>query len=154
MELSARGKNGQLYVDDIWVIITRQGFGAKVSQGFGKGEKKIPIQHIIAVQYKETNLMSSGYIQFTISGGNELSGGVRSALEDENSVVFGFKSEKFLAIKDFIETKIADKINGSNQNTMSSNSIADELKKLSELHQSGILTDDEFNQEKKRLLGS
>lgn len=69
-------------------------------------------------------------------------------------VVFGFKSEKFLAIKDFIETKIADRIDGSYQNAPSPNSVADELKKLSELHQSGILTDDEFNQQKKRLLGS
>ena len=104
------------------------------------------------MQYKETNLMSSGYIQFTISGGNEFSGGVRSALEDENRVVCGFNSETFLAIKDFIETKIADRIDGSYQNSPSSNSIADELTKISKLLENGLITEEEFQTLKSKII--
>lgn len=79
MELIAEGKNGQLHVDDNWVTIIRQGFGAKLMYGFTKGEKRIPIQHIVSVQYREANLLGSGYIQFTISGGNESTGGLHDA---------------------------------------------------------------------------
>ena len=57
----------------------------------GKGEKKIPIRSISAVQWKEPGALVNGFIQFTILGGTEVTArhGNRtiSAGNDENSVV-------------------------------------------------------------------
>lgn len=153
MNLNAKGRNGQLIVDDFWVTITRKGLSAKLVQGFSKGEKKIPIQQIIAVQFKKPSLMTAGYIQFTISGGKESTKGIMAAMDDENSVVFGPNDLKdFEKIKNFIEDKISGKYQSQGQ--VSSTSITEQLKQLAELRDSGILTEAEFKKQKEKLLNS
>ena len=155
MSLSAKGRNGQLFVDEIWITITRKGFSAKVSQGISKGEKKIPIKQIIAVQFKKPSLMTAGYIQFTISGGKESTKGILSAMEDENSIVFGnSETDKFIAIKDFIENKIAENISDKTVSASGQNSVAEQLTQLAALHKQGFLTDDEFKKQKDKLLNT
>lgn len=44
------------------------------------------------------------------------------------------------------------KENNSNQSSDKSSSVADELNKLSKLKESGVLTEDEFNLQKEKLL--
>jgi len=154
MELSAKGRNGQLHVDDVWVTITRKGFMAKTTQGLFKGEKKIPIQEIVSVQYKKPAFGFAGYIQFTIAGGKESTGGLTAAIEDENTVAFGSNSEKFLEIKNFIEEKIAEKYTKSVEASGSNISVVEQLKQLAELRDSGIITEEEFSQQKNKILNS
>ncbi len=106
-ELHAKGVTGTVQVDDHFVTIKRKGAVAKMNYGWTRGEKRIPIDAIGAVQYKKAGI-SRGYIQFTLAGGNESTGGVMAASQDENSVTFasGHESE-FMAIRDHIEQRIA-----------------------------------------------
>ena len=58
----------------------------------GKGEKRIPLASITAVQWKPAGPIMSGFIQFTIPGGNEVrsryGSQTRDAGKDENTVIF------------------------------------------------------------------
>ena len=88
--LEAIGKAGQLYFDGQYVTITRNGFMARSI--VGKGEKRLHISQITAVQWKPAGFTANGFIQFTIPGGREVRSRFgnqsQAALKDENSVVF------------------------------------------------------------------
>lgn len=140
------GKNGTLILTPTGIIIKRGVFGMLL--GAGRGEKNIPYSSITAVQFKKPGLMS-GYLQLTLRGGIEHTGGALSAERDENTVTFNpGKTKQFLRAKEIIENQILN----ANQPT-SKVSNMDELEKLSNLHDKGIINDDEFNAKKKQLLG-
>lgn len=103
-----KGVNGQITLTKNRVIISRNGFLGFMAQGFA-GNKEIPIKNIIAVQFKEAGSVLSGFIQFTLPGAIEKSGGVFNATEDENTVVF-IKDQQsdFLEIKRYIDSFIDD----------------------------------------------
>lgn len=72
-----------------------------------KGDKEIFLKFISAIQLKKAGTFTKGYIQFTLSGGNESIRGLFSAVQDENTVVFEkYQEENFLKIKNLIEEKI------------------------------------------------
>jgi hypothetical protein len=48
--LPVRGRNGTVTFDGATVVIARSGFVARAT--IGKGEKRIPLRHITAVQFK------------------------------------------------------------------------------------------------------
>jgi hypothetical protein len=100
--LTLKGVGGQMAVDEHWVTIHRKGTLAKVNQGL-KGEKRIPLKNITAVQIKKPGL-TNGYIQFSLAGGNESTRGVFGATKDENSVMFTSRqAEDAYAICNYIE---------------------------------------------------
>lgn len=147
---TARGRNGQLTVTPTKIIISRKGAMGFLTQGH-KGEKEISIDQISAIQFKKNGLATAGYIQFSFLGGGETKQGVRDAVRDENSVMFGKGAEPdFLKAKELIEQYRA----ASRQPSASpAHSVADELEKLLALREKGVLTDDEFTAQKNRLLG-
>ena len=151
--MAAIGMGGQIDVDENWVTIRRKGVLAKLGQGL-KGEKRILIANITAVQLKMPGL-TNGYIQFTVPGGNESKRGVFDAAKDENSVVFTSRQkDKFWIIRDHIEAVIIARSRPAPiPAPAASSSLADELKKFAELRDSGVLTANEFAQQKARLLG-
>lgn len=75
-----------LDVNESSITIRRKGMLNFINQGL-KGEKAIPLSSIRAIQIKKPGL-TSGYIQFSITGGNESKGGVFEATADENTVMF------------------------------------------------------------------
>lgn len=87
--MEAHGYNGQVTFDGQAVTISRHGPVARLT--IGKGEKRIPLRHITAVQYKPAGIVN-GFIQFTVAGGVERRSrfGRQSmdAAKDENSVTF------------------------------------------------------------------
>jgi hypothetical protein len=100
--LTLKGVGGQVSVDEHWLTIHRKGGLAKVNQGL-KGEKRIPLKNITAVQFKEAGA-TNGYIQFSLLGGNEAMSGILGATKDENTVVFtSFQKDDARAIRDFVE---------------------------------------------------
>ncbi|ECJ9746360.1 DUF4429 domain-containing protein [Listeria monocytogenes] len=112
-----------------------------------KGDKTIYIRNISGIQLKKPG-MTNGYIQFTISGGNENKGGVFSATQDENTIMFSKKNyNDMVKFKELIEEKI-------NQGPVaqSGTSNLDEIKKLKELLDMGAITQDEFDTKKANLL--
>jgi len=152
--VEAKGYNGQVSFDGTFVTITRKGFLGRAT--VGKGDKRIPIGSITAVQWKPPGLMVNGYISFGLAGANEKQAGFGSqtfdAAKDENSVIVRKgKEAPFLALRAAIEEAIA--IRHAPPPTAASASVADELKKLKELHDAGVLTDEQFEAQKNKLLG-
>ncbi len=149
------GVQGVLEVYDDRVAITPKGCLSFFNLGF-KGTKTIPFRSITAIQLKEAGL-TSGYIQFTLPGGNESRGGLMAATKDENS--FLFRSSQNAAIrkaKEYIDARSGPTLLTAASaappaTPPASPSIADEIAKLAKLKESGALTDAEFDLLKARL---
>lgn len=100
---SLEGAGGQLELYGNRVVIKRQGALAKMNYGFFKGDKEILLSHISGIQLKMGTSFTNGYIQFTLSGGNENTQGLYAATKDENTVVF-YKRDNDTA--EYIKNKI------------------------------------------------
>lgn len=104
--MEAQGINGKLVLGNGFVEIVRKGAMSFLTQGI-KGNKKIAIKQISAVQFKPAGLMTSGYIQFSFIGGHESKSGILNATQDENTIMFKKKQEgDFEKIKKEIEKQI------------------------------------------------
>lgn len=142
----------EVYKDKI--CISPKGIMGNINKG-AKGTKTIPYASITAIQYKEPGF-TSGYMQFSLGGGNEGKFGVLEATKDENSFLFGPKHlETVRKVKKYIEQqmeKTKQTQHSPAQQTPSGVSIADELIKLAELRDQGILTEEEFQAAKMKLI--
>jgi hypothetical protein len=153
--MEAKGKTGQVQFDGQYVTITRNGFLAR--SVVGKGEKRLHVAQIAAVQWKPAGAMVNGFIQFTVPGGNErrskFGSQTKTAVHDENSVVFTKKQQPaFEKVRAALDAAIAQQ-HAPTAQAPAASSVADEIAKLSGLAQSGALTQEEFQQAKARLLG-
>ena len=141
---------GQLYVYENKIVITRKGVSAFLTQGL-KGEKTIPIDSLTNIQFKAAGLLN-GYIQFSVAGEVGSKGGAFAAGYDENTVFFKKKNLKVAEnIRAFLEEKILHK--SSSSPILQHLSSAEEIKKMKELLDIGIITQEEFDAKKKQLLG-
>lgn len=117
-------------------------------------EKVIPITNISGVEVKKPGAMVRGYIQIQIAGqqsGNgayKVTGGAFDAAQDENSVLLAKKEDydTALSIKEYI-------LNYSSSPSAAASSAADEIAKYKSLLDSGAITESEFSEKKKQLLG-
>jgi hypothetical protein len=150
--IEAKGINGQVKFDGQFVTISRSGFMARAT--VGKGEKRIPVSSITAVQWKPPSKMVRGFIQFSVLGGNERRSGfgkqTTDAAKDENSVVVGWTQ---IAEFEPLRAAVEEAIGRGAAPAASAASVADELKKLAELREAGVLSDAEFDAPKAKLLG-
>lgn len=161
--LEASGTDGQVKVDSENVYITRKGLFARFVSLDEGGDEVIPMARIIAVGYTQPKMGIKGHIQFgvldkdgkaTVTSSNA---GFAVSLATGNlkhSVIFAKNVQSdFEKIRDFVEAQIKLNPNKALSTApVSSISVADELKKLSELRDSGIISDLEFDQQKKKLL--
>lgn len=144
-----QGLQDQLEVFDTKVTITPKGVLGFLNKGI-KGTKEIPFTSITAMQLKKAGL-TSGYIQFTVPGGNESRGGVFSATKDENTFMFVQKHNDVMAeVKDYIERRRAEL--QAPHPTTTTTSLSDEFQKLAQLHAQGVLSADEFQAAKNQLI--
>jgi hypothetical protein len=142
-----KGVGGSLELLEDRLIIRRTTFLGTFLHGL-KGDKTIPYSAITAVQYKRPFPPLNGYIQFTLGGGNESKKGMIDAVKDENSLFFS-DAELFLEARKFVEDRIGNRapigqVVGS---------IADNLEKLAALRDRGILSPEEFEEQKAKALG-
>lgn len=165
-DMVVKGHNGiiKFYKDKI--IIERKGVISFLTQGL-KGNKTIYLSDISSIQFKNAGVFTNGYIQFSFYGGKENKGGLLDATKDENTVMFTSAQEKdFAILKHRINLVLSNlkkakmKSNEMSQNNKETEKINRnetsylfELEKLGELRDRGILTEEEFNQKKKQLLG-
>lgn len=153
-QFTLKGVNGQLDVYEDKVEITRKGFWGFMTQGLA-GNKTIPFSSIVSIQIKKAGTFVNGYIQFGVFGAVEKRGGIFNATEDENSLVFTSNGNNLAEqIKRYIEEQ---KAKASAPQTVpppppSQVSAADEIIKLKQLLDAGILTE-EFTFKKRQLLG-
>ena len=102
-------------------------------------------------------VMTIGYIQFVLIGSQESKGGLQSAMRDENTVCFdgGFNTERTnqeaRKIKEYIENYISNMDKNKNV-IVSQDDKYDKLAKLKKLLDENIITQEEFESEKSKLL--
>lgn len=161
MLMELKGLDGQLELYEDKVIIKRKGLSPKLTHGFFKGDKTIYLNQITGIQIRDGGaLIRSGYIQFTLPGGNENTYGLfgkglsvkGGAMNDENTVVFN-KKDNDLAHK--IKLKIEEIKMNSNLST-SNNSRTnnpDDIRKYKQLLDDGIITQEEYDKKKSEILG-
>lgn len=132
------------------VVITHSGVLNALSMGI-HGDKTVFYSDLTAVQFKKAGFLN-GHIQFSLLGGKEHTGGVFSASSDENTIVFSSEhnacAEKIVA---YIQKKIKE--SKQPQTVVASVSSADEVLKLKNLLDMGVITQEEFDAKKKQLLG-
>lgn len=110
--ITAKGHNGTVTFDGVFVTINRTGLNARMS--VGKGEKRIPISQVTATQWKEPGLMVNGYLSFTLPGGHEAQSRAGSATfdatRDENAVIVTRGQRKdFHALRAEIDQAIVER---------------------------------------------
>jgi hypothetical protein len=140
--MRAEGYNGAMELRGDAVVITRKLFFGK-----SKGEKSIALKSITAVQLKKAGL-AAGFLQLAYSGSKESKGGLFDAAKDENTVMF-YKSSQadFEALQQEIEQRRVG------HPTAVVGSMSEEITRLAQLHADGHLTDEEYSQSKRKLLG-
>lgn len=162
--MSAHSSTGDhLEVYDHKIVIKRKGIANFLVQGL-KGDKEIPIKYITSIQFKDPGMITSGYMQFTLLGGQEAKGGLFEGAADENTVMFSSKeAPQFKRIKEHLEKIIfspAPITLGSNANHHSRTPLTDsddligKLERLGNLKAQGILSSTEFEEQKANLLGT
>ena len=152
MLMELKGVNGQLELHEDKVVIKREGLRAKLTQGLFKGDKTIYLNQISGIQVKAASTLVNGYIQFSLSGGNEGTRGIFQAGQDENSVMFDKKNNEIVTE---IKSKIEELKANSNRMFVANTPIssADEIRKYKQLLDEGIISEEDFNNKKKELLG-
>lgn len=148
--MKCKGINGTIIFDGTWVTIDRTK-GILARSTVGKGEKKIALTQITSVRWKQPSKMIRGYIGFSLPGAVEKRSTFGSqtvdAAKDENAVIVGYtQADEFLALKTKIEEALAQHHAPSSPlpATIPRDDPADQLKRLADLHQSGLLSDEEF----------
>lgn len=145
--LEAHGHNGQLELTDSVLRIKRKGALAFLTQGL-KGDKEILLSQISSIQFKKANAFVNGYMQIAFVGGQEAKGGLLQGTQDENTVMFRASQQaSFEQLRDELQRRM------SSPRSASSHSDLDELDKLASLRDRGILSEEEFQQKKKQILG-
>jgi Domain of unknown function (DUF4429) len=144
--LRAKGQNGQVEFDGRNVIIRRGGFYGTMT--VGRGDKVIPVQSITGVRYRKATLGGTlrGFIEFTVPGGMEQhTRAGRQAMDEmrnENAVVIlrPKHNPEFEAIRDAVLAAIE----GNTAAVPPAGDASTALRKLAALHDSGLLSDNEF----------
>ena len=143
--LNFQGVDGTLDVYADRIEIKPKGLLGLMSN---QGNETIFIKDMTSIEVRECSFVNSGHIQFSAPGTNE----------KNNKIAFGgFGDRKTMnenanKIKAYIlqQMQIAKT---SNVTIPSIASTSDELLKLAQLRDSGILTEEEFQSAKKKLLG-
>lgn len=134
------------------VTISRPGVLSKLSHGFS-GDKTIMINQISAVQIKKAG-MARGYIQFILAGTREAKSGILGS-KDENIIYFdsAFKNKEVNANAEEIK-KYIEQYNSNiyNQNIVKEDDKYDKLIKLKKLLDDSVISQEEFENEKTKIL--
>ena len=139
-------------VDEHGVAIQQKGVLNALAVGI-TGNKQLPFTSMTAVQFKPAGMLS-GYIQFTVLGGNEAKGGVFQAAGDENTIMFTKKEQdEANRLKQLVEGKIRETQAGKTSSTQPLKSAAEQIREFKELLDMGAITQEEFDQKKSQLLG-
>lgn len=149
MLIALQGTAAVLEVYEDRVEIVPRGALGKLSQ---RGAKVLYLRQISGVQFKKATAFAGGYLSFTLIGGREKSGGVLGASANENSVLFPKKeNETAETARRKIEELIA--VTSVPATSAAAYDGADELLKFKSLLDQGAITQEEYDQQKKRILG-
>lgn len=143
----------KIILNDDTLTISRSGLIAKMKYGH-TGERTIIINQISAVEVKEAK-MTMGHIQFILAGTIAKKQPLFSSQKnrvDDNTIMFGKKEKNVEAkeIKEYIEN-----YNSQNHNSttvIQESDKYDQLSKLKKLLDENVISQEEFDSEKSKLL--
>lgn len=151
------GGKTKVIIDDSKITILRPGLISKFSHGF-VGEKTILIKDISSVQFKPVGI-ARGYLQFVFPGSKEEKSGIVCGSKGENIIYFdsGFNNAKInnnaKEIKRYIENYNSNpNFNNNITNIYNSTDKYDKLAKIKRLLDQGVLSQEEYDSEKKKIL--
>jgi Short C-terminal domain/Domain of unknown function (DUF4429) len=152
--MHAKGFNGQIRIEGDWLTIERKGFGRI---GHSKGDKRIALGQIVAVKMRPAGPMIRGFIHFSTTGGDQLTGGLTEAQTNDNAVIFSRgRQAEFDAVREHVENYIAARSSAPPPVIAApapSHDPADQLRKFAQLRDEGIVSEEEFQAKKAELLG-
>jgi hypothetical protein len=157
--MECKGINGTVAFDGTFVTIKRTGTLARMT--VGKGDKRIPVAEITAVQWKPPGHLIRGFIAFTLAGGIENRSRVGKqtvdAAKDQNSVVIGHTQQAgFAELRKAIEAVIAARYAPAVPTPSTPETVlpdpAEQLRKLNELRDANLLTEEEFQAKRARIV--
>ena len=151
LKFKLEGLKGELKVYDDRVEINKRG------QGFITGNtcKTLLMANITSVSVTPSTLWARGFIEFTVPGGKD-SKNIEQALRNENALPLkaAGQNDEAMRIKRYIEQQLMKYANNKgNTIVQQAASPAEEVKKMKELLDMGIITQEEFDIKKKQLLG-
>ena len=156
-----KGQNGIINVYDECIAISRKSFGGFISQGGFSGERKYLYKDITSIEYKKPTIVANGYFKVLTAGSAETNAKVgilsssMDSMKDQNTVILRAFNKKVGEETDKIYELVMENISDAKKGSIvQSSSKMDELKKLGELKASGVLTDEEFQKEKEKLLNN
>ena len=143
------GSKCDVEVTKDYIKIKQKGVTSAINKGIF-GEKTLYYKNMTGLQFKEPRF-ANGYIQFIFLGSRESKTGLLGSVNDENSINFGKKERNvMIELKEYIEKKLLENNTDTN---LSSKSEAEQIRELKTLLDDGILTQDEFDMKKKKILG-
>jgi hypothetical protein len=121
-----------------------------------RGTKEILISEMSSVEYRDAGSVLNGYILFLYRGGRDVRSSIfsdDSITNNENAVVFVRDSQPaFDTLREMLNQRLEEYHRPQRVVVQAEHSPLDELKKLGELKASGVLTEEEFEREKARIL--
>jgi hypothetical protein len=152
--IEAKGSNGAILVYDDRVVITRATAMGFLAQGF-TGDRTIFYSDIASVDFRCPTFINNGYIKFLFAGSKDEK--KVTLASDPNAVTLrAFSRENVDTYQQAYNNIMANiaKSRQTNENKKPSvDSNIDQLMKLADLRDKGILTETEFASEKKKILG-
>lgn len=147
------GTSLEVYEEYIIINFVESGaYFANALKGGGNGGKRIDIDNITSIQFKEPAGVTIGFIQFEYPGSIGDKAGLGASINDENSIPVSTQNlELARQIVDFIE-KQRKTLKNQHSATRMVVSTADEIMKFKKLLDAGIITQEEFEAKKKQLL--
>src|ERR1035441_2953229 len=149
MTISSKQDTLELQGDSI--TIRKRGWANALASGMN-GDRTIQISSLTVVQMKPAGMITLGYILFSYAGSKPFMGGLWEATQDPDA--FLFTNDLNGQVADF-KAKVEQKMRELKQPAPaknSSGSLTDELRKLAEFKQQGILSQAEVDAAKKKLL--
>ncbi len=160
--ISASGSDGTVTVNGDFVTITRKGLMGKLQTATGNGNESFSLKDVAGIGFKNWSMVSGkGHLQFGLV---EADGSAHwsdtflgNAGHDKHTLVFGMAAQKdFEAIRDYCLPLIGGeaalkKAAASSASSGSSVSVDLQLTRLAELRDLGVLSEEEFEREKKKL---
>ena len=150
--LEAEGNGGYIWVFHDKVRLKHHGMRGLLTKGAQKGDKEIWIDQIAGIQWREPGNLWLGHLQFELIGGGSAT---RVATEDENAVMFDARHrDQFSSVKLLVERRMRE-IRSERVQSAAAPAVADipdQISKLAELRDAGVLTSEEFDAKKVQLL--
>ncbi len=147
------GTGGTLELWPTKVTLRHKGTLTAITKGF-TGNKDIFLSSVTGIQLKEPSWLTPGFIQIQYMGSHSPKGSVFKTAADENTLYFAGSKRYEVAkqLKAETERLILELSNTRMGQAATPMPIADEIAKLANLRDQGILNSEEFEIQKKRLL--